>query len=292
MATQRVGGVVRTAANWHTPEFLPLTTGEEATNLLARALFRDQPRRVELRLVDRYAPLVQIVRDTAKGSRVLTRTYLRSPYLDVQGDWDTYVRSRSANYRSSHSRGLKRLERDGTIEFRVLEGEAISARLPEALAVEASGWKGRRGTAIQSKPETLQFYRDVVLWATARGSARLAVLDIDDRMAAFVLGLQEDTTFFELKTGFDDAHSHGRPGAVLHHLLLERLFGVGTTRYEFLGGYDRWKLSLASGVHERALVQAFAPTLTGVVDWTAIRYGRPIAGRIRTKAHALGGRQT
>jgi CelD/BcsL family acetyltransferase involved in cellulose biosynthesis len=254
-------------------------------------MLRDAPRRVELRLVAAGAALAVELARTAAGHRLLTRTYLRSPYLDIDGDWDAFLRARTSRYRSNYRRGLKQLEAQGAVELALAEGEAGVARFGEALAVEASGWKGADGTAIVSSPETHAFYSKIVVWAAERGALRLVSLDVDGRMLAFVFGVREGTTFFELKTGFDNAHAHARPGAVLHHLLLARLFREGLARYEFLGRDDPWKLWLASGTHERVLLQVFAPGAAGLADWAAFRYGRPVVKRLLTTATSFRGRR-
>lgn len=287
LAVERSGAVVRSAANWHTPQFVPLAESERAEAALSDGLFRNRPRRAELRLVAPDGVVTRSVREAAPGRRVLARTYLRSPYIDLDGDWKRYEHALSSRYRNNYRRGLKRLAAGGAVELALIEGRAVDGRFDEALAVEASGWKGRNGTAIRSRPDTLAFYSEIASWAAGRGILRLATLDVGGRMAAFVLGFREGDTFFDLKNGYDDALASARPGAVLHHLLLERCFEDGVSRFEFLGSDDPWKLWLASGVHERVLVQVFAATPAGTVDWAAFRFGRPLAKRVQATVTTL-----
>ena len=54
---------------------------------------------------------------------------------------------------------------------------------------------------------------------------------------------------------------------------------MGLRRYEFLGGFDAYKLRWATEAYDRVLFQAFAPGSVGRARWVAFAYGRPLAKR-------------
>src|SRR5207253_4308850 len=112
--------------------------------------------------------------------RLLVRTQQRSPYVVIGGDWDAFCESLDRKEVKEIRRRRRRLEEQGETRFDVEDGsERLDSLLDEWLQVEASGWKGRTGTAVASDPGTLEFYRAIARWAAGRGSLRLAFLRLD-----------------------------------------------------------------------------------------------------------------
>jgi CelD/BcsL family acetyltransferase involved in cellulose biosynthesis len=83
------------------------------------------------------------------------------------------------------------------------------------LALEASGWKGRSGSALASDPRHAAFFR--AAWAAlgADGGAHLLELRSEDRVAASVLCLRAGGTIAAAKIGVDEALLRGTPGVLL-----------------------------------------------------------------------------
>ena len=71
------------------------------------------------------------------------------------------------------------------------------------LKLEASGWKGARGTAIAQSPQTRGFYSELARWASRSGALALLTLKLDGRAVAFHYGLEHGERFFLLKPGYE-----------------------------------------------------------------------------------------
>jgi CelD/BcsL family acetyltransferase involved in cellulose biosynthesis len=282
---RRHHGALASTTNWHTPEFGPLAEDDLALAHLLSDLFGLAARRVSLAFVDSATDAVaEAGRAAAKrGYRVHGRTIMRSPFLDTAGrDWTTYERSLSGNVRGDSRRRLRRLRDAGDLTVDVRDGsERLDELLADGFRIEAAGWKGARGTAIQSQPETLSFYSDVARWAAERGSLRLAYLRLDGRAIAFHFCLEEAGVHYFLKGGHDPELAAFSPGKILTYEMLRRAFTLGLRSYEFLGGADPWKLQWAQTCHERSVFHAFRGSLAGSLEWSAIAYGRPVARALR-----------
>ncbi len=268
--------------NWHTPGFgllaEPGHTAEFADQILAG---RRGAHRLSLAFVDPGTEDIGAWRHAAAthGFRILTRTLARFASVEIHGDWDAFDRGLSRNLRGDVRRSLRRLQDVGEVRFEHLDGlEQLDHLLTEVFRVESSGWKGARGTAIASRPETERFYREVCAWAAESGNLRVTVLRLAGRAIAFELGIEEHGVHYALKAGFDPAQRAFSPGKLLIHHILERSFSIGLARYE-MAGVEGYKLAWANAFRDVALVQAFAPSAMGLVDWAAFRYGRPIAKR-------------
>jgi CelD/BcsL family acetyltransferase involved in cellulose biosynthesis len=268
--------------NWHTPGFgLLAEPGHSAE--FAEQIFagRRGAHRLSLAFVDPGTEDLGAWRGAAAahGFRTLTRTFARFASVEIHGDWDAFDRGLSRNLRGDVRRSFRRLQDVGEVRFEHMDGlEQLDHLLTEAFRVESSGWKGAGGTAIASRPETERFYREVSAWAAERGKLRVAVLRLDGRAIAFELGIEEHGVHYALKAGFDPAQRAFSPGKLLIHHILERSFSSGLARYE-MAGVEGYKLAWANAFRDVALVQAFAPSAMGLVDWVAFRYGRPIAKR-------------
>lgn len=279
-ATVRLGAM-RSASNWHTPEFRLLAENGYAADL-GRALFAMRPPRLTLAFVAADEPAVVAWQETAKreGYRILERTLERSPYIDTSGDWDAYAAKRDTKFLRELRRRRRRLDAEGRLAFEIHDGrERLTELLEDGFRVEAAGWKAQRGTAVTSQPATRRFYFEVASWAAARGWLRLAFLRLDSKAVAFDFSFEDAGVHYLLKTGFDPAYGRFAPGMLLRYEMVARAFAKGLQRYEFLGADESWKLAWTDTVRERLLMDAFAPTPRGHLEWATFAYLRPLVKR-------------
>ena len=275
-------GVLSSTTNWHTPEFGAVSSSGDASELMT-GLLSLRPRRVVLSWLDENRPgfeeLSRLARE--RGYRLIVRTIERSPYVDTGGSWESYEGTRSPKLLRELRRRRRRLESRGELTFVVSGGEeGLEDLLEQGFRIESAGWKGERGLAINSRPSTRAFYGEIARWAAAKGVLRLAFLRLDGQAFAFDYAIEENGAHYLLKTGYDPAFRADAPGQLLRYLMIQRAFAEGIQAYEFLGNDEPWKLEWADQVRERRMLQAFAPTLAGRVDWVAFAVGRPLAKRV------------
>jgi CelD/BcsL family acetyltransferase involved in cellulose biosynthesis len=277
----RSGRSLRSTTNAHTPEFGCVAEDDAAARALSETLFARSNGRVELAFLDRERELPSWrAAAEAEGRRCIEQTIIRSPYLDIGRHWADYQRSLPANVRSEIKRRLRRLRERGDFRFQVTDGRRdLDRLLAEGFHLEGSGWKREQGTAIESRPETARFYRDLARSAAEHGSLRLTFLRLGDKALAFAFGLEEKNVYYMLKSGYDPAYGELGPGIVLRYLLVERAFAEGLTRYEFLGADEPWKLIWTATTRERASLHAFPDSTRGLIEWMAFAHIRPLAKR-------------
>ena len=296
---QRRGRRLYSAANWHSPVFGPVVAGEPARALLLQHLFARGRHSVELTLLDGDGSwIAESARDA--GRLVVDRTIASNPVIPLAGSFEAYESALSRNRRRSLRRGLRALEARGDVSFDVHEGAAgLDRAMAELFEVEASGWKGRAGTAMASLPETERFYAEVARWAAANGWLRLSFLRLDGRPIACDLSIEFGGTAYSLKSGYDEAYGAVGPGALLLREQVRDCFDRGLHALDLLGHVDPFKLSWTDQAGARMRVETFGRTPVGLLHWSrvATREGvRPavswIRGRLRdanARAHrALG----
>jgi CelD/BcsL family acetyltransferase involved in cellulose biosynthesis len=277
-------GAVRSISNWHTPAFGFLSEDAETESALAEMSVARTRRRTTLSFLEREGSTFSscLAHGEAARFRVLMRTLLRSPYLEIESDWASYERSLKTSFRRDLGRRRRRLHEQGRVSFEIFDGrDRLDELLTEGFGVEAYSWKERGGTAVATHRRTRQFYWDIAHWAASEGWLRLAFLRLDGHPLAFHYGLEEGGVYYPLKGGFDPRFSRFSPGNLMVQLTLEHAFSTGLRRYEFLGGDEPYKLAWSRSCRSIVLLHLFAPSAAGLCDWIALAYGRPLAKAAR-----------
>jgi CelD/BcsL family acetyltransferase involved in cellulose biosynthesis len=244
--------------NYHTPLLRFPASDGDALRAVVDATLDARPSDLSLHAIpaDDVAISTLLERSAHHGRTSLVETVHTSPSVDTSGDRPSWEQTHSRELRELKRRRRK-LEREHVAEWRLVEHSSnLDADLARGFAVEASGWKGRAGTAISSAKETDQFYRDVARAYHAQGELRLAWLHIDGRPVAFNFCVQRGRRLYLLKTGFDESVRQHAPGLLLNLYVIERCFEVGVEMYDFLGANAAWKQRFATG--ERAHVRLWS----------------------------------
>ena len=263
------GSCLAALANAHTPLYEWLVEGDNVAEGIAQDLLSELPRRISVTMLDPSDPGSRaIVRSaTAQGYRIERRIVAAAPVVRVTGEWKSYEAGLRTKLLSELRRRRRRLHERGTLSLDVYDGtENLERLLREGFRVEGSGWKGDRGTSINSRVATRSFYTEVARWASEKGWLRLAFLRLDDTALAFDYSLERNGIHYLIKTGYEQEFRKFAPGMVMRHMMLERAFERGLSAYEFLGEDYAWKREWSAAQQERMNLELFAPSLGGWLD--------------------------
>jgi len=140
------------------------------------------------------------------------------------------------------------------------------------LALEATGWKGRGGSAILARPVVKAFYDELSADLYARGQMRLFLLTAGEADVGFLLCAVEHGVVRALKIGINDGLRAVGPGKVLIHRVLGRLFDEPETKlFDFCGGSQRWKRDWADTYEAYSTVYVFPDGIDGNVAFRMAR---------------------
>ena len=208
---------LRTLASWRHPHCMlcvPLVRANVAPKVLAGFL---QWTRANTSVVDLshliaegafHQALVDALNESGSTSAI-SDAYTR-PLLCRARDADTYLKS-------IPNRDLLRRERrlceTGKVERLVLRGrEELPRWIDEFLALEAAGWKGRRGSALACSEPNRRFAHEVFTGAFERGRLLMVGIDIDGRPAARCSAFTAGAGAIAFKTAYDESFRRHAPG--------------------------------------------------------------------------------
>ncbi|MDQ3262949.1 MAG: GNAT family N-acetyltransferase [Myxococcota bacterium] len=161
-------------------------------------------------------------------------------------------------------RRRRRLAESGEVSLEHFTGGAdLDQRLDELFRVEASGWKGREGTAITLDVKTRAFYRDLCHAASRGGYLSLHFLRLNGAAIAADLALAYRGRFLSLKIAYDEALARFGPGQLLTEDMLRHAITQGLTEYDLLGDDAPYKAAWADQVRPHHWLYIFARTTTG-----------------------------
>jgi CelD/BcsL family acetyltransferase involved in cellulose biosynthesis len=224
-------------ANDHTPEFGLLAIDADARRRIAEEVLA-QSKALNMQGLVGNGPTFETLVQAAggRGRWTLIGPGNTSLVTATTGSFDEYRASLSSKVRSELGRLRRKSEREHDVSVSALAPpHDLDAQLTRAFALEASGWKGRAGTAITSAPETEQFYRQVAREFHASGALRISELTVDGTLAAMAISIVHRGRAFTVKVGYDERQRALGPGFVLLMAMIERCFELGLAAYEFSG---------------------------------------------------------
>ena len=149
----------------------------------------------------------------------------------AQPPWLTGTRPK---FRSHLRRAKRQLEEQGTLELRHYSA-ADRAALKKFYDLEASGWKGAEGTAIQCDPSTRQFYDSVAQAAARDGYLSLDFLELNGNPIAGHFGFNLRGRYFLAKAGYDESFRRHGPGQLLVNEILGQTPQRRLREFDFVG---------------------------------------------------------
>lgn len=144
-----------------------------------------------------------------------------------EGDFEEYIKS----LKDKFARNLRRLSRkfDALAESEAvfLAGEQATADyLENFVDIEASGWKGRNGTAVKQDERQLAFYRTLVQRLAAKGWLEWHLLKTEGKIIAIHMAVRVGSALVLLKIAFDENFSSIAPGNILMERTIKRAFAA------------------------------------------------------------------
>ena len=147
---------------------------------------------------------------------IILHSHLRA-CLDARREADEVLGDAlSAKKLKELRRQRNRLAEHGTVRFAVARTTDEVARAVEVfLALEASGWKGERGTALRQDTGDLSFIRSATRGLAETGQCEIVTLHAGETPVAAAVVLRHQDRAFYFKLGIDERFAKFSPGVQL-----------------------------------------------------------------------------
>lgn len=277
LSLARDGRRLKSMLNGHSGALRPLAGDVEAMETLIDAVVARRAPEVELlSLPSDDSSLAPLLEGARRGALSLPEPGYTSPFVATAGDPEAWRQGQNASWKARVARYRRKMLRDHETEFAIFEApEDVEAWLEEGFRIEASGWKGRAGTAITSTPETAGFYRALARSFHQRDELRLTRVALDGTAVAFCFSLLYRNRVYTLKSGYDESIRKLAPGLVMQLEMVEKSFELGLESLELLGEQVEWKEKLATGARAHTDLRMYPRNPSGAIRYAYRKRLRP-----------------
>ncbi len=170
----------------------------------------------DMRLDGAVARMLRSVAETRGLPLVLTGAFER-PFLESDLEGDDYLKASLGNRHFKEFRRLgRRLAEQGEVEHQVARSEDdVRDAIERFLTLEASGWKGRKRTAMVIDRYRAAFVREAVHRMSELDLCRVHSLTLDGRTVASLVVFIEAGVAYTWKIAYDESLSAFSPGVLL-----------------------------------------------------------------------------
>lgn len=217
--------IIRVWANPFGPLGTPLVDAEgaaETIDNLFEAMARPEAKLPgvlvlpDLRLNGRFAQLARAVALGRELPLTVTSPYER-PMLHSAEDGQSYLQNSLAkNHLREMRRQFRLLSELGPVSYNVArQPEEIRLRMEEFLALEASGWKGRKRSAMITDRLRAAFAREAITNLAEADQVRIHTLDLNGSAVASMVVFIMAGEAYTWKTAYDETYARFSPGKLL-----------------------------------------------------------------------------
>ncbi len=191
---------------------------------------------------------------------------LRSPYLPLPKTYEAVEQALDGKFRQNLRRRRRRMAEQGKVQYALVDakdGKALDTALADLFEIEASGWKGREGTAIALRPELVGFYTQIARDAARRGALALGTVRLAGKVVAAHLSVVHGRRHFLIKIGYDESLHEYSPGQQMVSEAIRDSCARGLQEFDFLGPCMDWKLDWESQLRTHLWLTIFRPSRKG-----------------------------
>ncbi len=162
-----------------------------------------------------------------------------NPYVPVPHDADCFQNvPPNSKLRSQLRQAYRRLAEKGPLRLH----RAGPGDLDRFYQLEASGWKGKHGTAILCDNSKRQFFDEIARDAAAQGCFTLYMLEWNGQLMAAHFSLVLRGRCYSPKVAYDETFRQFAPGHLIVNEILRDCSASGVVVFDITGDDEKWKM--------------------------------------------------
>jgi hypothetical protein len=221
-----------------------------------------------LAIFDSVAEDAKNVKDLAeylksRGYRIIIQSQDICPYLDLPDSFDRLLEGYSSKKRKSIRRDLRHNRRVfDFVDYTDIGGVEPALEIARKLHNFSRQIKGETGSF--DRTGYLEFHQRLASCLETEGKLYFKFLLKDQAPVAFLYGFLNGGRFYDYQTGYDPEYADRRPGFIILARVIIDLIDRGAKRFDFLRGYEHYKLYWTNNVRNTYRYYILPP---GIKSW-------------------------
>lgn len=206
-----------------------------------------------------------------------------NPYIPVPGSMEPLEHlPRNSRLRTKLRQIRRNMSAQGSLRF-CRADTADRVAIDRIFALEASGWKGRAGTAVNCRPQIRQFFDELACSAASFGYLCLYTLEFEGQLIAAHFCLEYKGRCYSPVVAFNEEFKQFAPGHLIVSEILRECVARGISGYDITGEDQEWKMKWT----EQALPVSDYLVFKGPIGRFAYNVGRlrSIPGSVPPAGH-------
>lgn len=213
------------------------------------------------------ADLAEVQRVARRRGVVLVKETAPTYAVSFGGEGAEQLERLPGKLRYDLKRARTRASEHGAVNVKVLSPSPseVTHILDAFVRIEASGWKGREGSALDARPHLQEFFRSYCHLSAEAGTLRIFFLLIGESLVAAQIAVEVYERLWVLKIAYDESMSRCSPGFLLNAEAIRYAAAKHLRSYEFLGGAEAWEERWRPERRRSTLVVFYPWTVRGCV---------------------------
>ncbi len=251
-------------ANYYTDVFRPIAVNERSMAEVIDQVFSSKFSSIEVFPLASTHPSTHLLKAASKrySQHYCFQASERCPAIDVIGEFEDYRQLLGHRTRQTAGRKMRKFEREQNAAYRPLfQPENAQECMDQFLHLEALGWKGRGGTAINQDPQAEKFHRTIAKRFHKKGSLRMGEIRLDGRMVAGQMILVHGNRLWAIRSAYDEQYRLYGPGMTMLYSMIEAAFDSEFEAIELLGDADELKGRFSTSERRTMSLKSYRPGL-------------------------------
>lgn len=218
------------------------------------------------------------------GKRFYTGIASLSPYIQIQGEWDSFLGNLSVKFRKTHRNICNRIKNMKQAEIvNSSQYSSSESLMSDILSVSEKSWKHKNGISIASRMETKKFFEMLTERAGRMGRLFVWLLKVDRKPIAIEYDVECSGIVHALRADYDGSYREISPGAYLEYMIVKHLFENGYKEYNTGPGLRTYKLHWTDRMRTNISLTVCNSNLKGNTVWALENKIIPLLRQIRDK---------
>jgi len=189
------------------------------------------------------------------------------PYIELPESFDSLIGRLSRRGRQRRRWEIRRAreKHDAQLDF-ADQAERLDEAFDAMVELSAASRRRKGEPCPFDNPAYAAFHREVIEHLLPEGIAKLTLLRLEGRPAAFQYGFVYQGKYYYFQTGFDTALDKVSPGGVLFLLMCEHLIEQGVSEFDCLRGDHAYKQYFAKDARLNQTVRVFRHRGAAYID--------------------------